>query len=115
MESESGGRHICCSMTSVLLRTVADEVGDDGVTELLSLAGSTRARHFLERPENWVSLDEAVALLEAAVTVTGDPTVAERIGQRTVQQHAGTGVSTILRSLGSPEAVLGAVAKTTSK
>ncbi|HEY4098405.1 MAG TPA: diguanylate cyclase, partial [Baekduia sp.] len=102
-------------MTTVMLRLVGEETGDEGIDRLLAEAGSSRTRTFLQTEENWISLDEAVALLEACVTVTGDPRAAQRIGARTVRQHAGTGVSTLLRSLGSPEAVLQAVATTSAK
>jgi diguanylate cyclase (GGDEF)-like protein len=115
VDATAEGRHICCTKTTTMLRHVQDEAGDAAVEELIRRAGSSRTRRFLETEENWISLDEAVALLEALVDVTGDPDAARRVGARTVQQHAGTGVSTLLRSLGSPEAVLGAIAATSSK
>jgi diguanylate cyclase (GGDEF)-like protein len=115
IDAAADGRHICCTMTTVMLRLVADELGEAGVDALLAHAGSARTRAFLQTEENWISLDEAVSLLEACVAGTGDPTVPRRVGARTVRQHAGTGVSTVLRSLGSPEAVLQAVATASSK
>jgi diguanylate cyclase (GGDEF)-like protein len=116
METESpAGRDICCGMTGVMLRVVAEQAGEPGVERLLALAGSKRSRRYLEAAENWISIDETVALLRASVEVTGDPATPRRIGQRSVQQHAGTAVATLLRSLGSPEAVLEAVAAASSK
>src|SRR6266576_3889289 len=55
-------RHICCSMTSVLLRLVRSECGEDAV-----------------------------------------------------RQHRGSAVATLLRSLGSPEAVLQSITVTANK
>lgn len=105
-EAGGEGRHICCTMTSVALRLVRASHGELGVREMLTLAGSRRDPAFLQDTDNWVSLDEAVAMLEAGVRVSGDPQFARRVGEHAVRQHAGTQVATLLRSLGSPEAVL---------
>ncbi|QEC47309.1 diguanylate cyclase [Baekduia soli] len=114
-EAMPGGRHISCSMTTVMLRLVGQEHGTAGIEELLAAAGVQQTREDLENEENWVTLDEAIALLSACVQVTGDPGFPRRIGEHTVRQHAGTSVSTLLRSLGSPEAVLGAIAQAAGK
>jgi diguanylate cyclase (GGDEF)-like protein len=108
-------RHICCTMTSVLLRTVRSARGEAGVHAVLETAGSRRDVAFLQNTDNWVSLDEAVALLEAGVEVSGDPDFARRAGAETVRQHAGTQVATLLRSLGSPEAVLAGITTAAAK
>jgi diguanylate cyclase (GGDEF)-like protein len=113
--SFSEERHICCSMTSVLLRTVRSQRGTGGVRELLARAGTHHDPLFLEDTDNWVSLEEAMALLEAGIAVTGDPDLPQRVGADTIRQHAGTQVSTLLRSLGSPEAVLAVVTNTSAK
>src|SRR3954453_22068554 len=42
-------RQICCSMTSVLLRTVRSVAGEDGVRAMLAHAGSPHDVAFLER------------------------------------------------------------------
>jgi diguanylate cyclase (GGDEF)-like protein len=102
-------------MTSVLLRLVRAGGGDEAVAAVLAEAGWTRGAAALETTENWVSFDEAVALIEAAVHVSGDPGLARRAGEGAIRQHAGSPVATVLRSLGSPEAVLGAIATTASK
>jgi diguanylate cyclase (GGDEF)-like protein len=112
---EEARSHVCCSMTSVLVRLVRAAGGDDAVAAVLSRAGWTRGAHFLESTENWVSLDGAIALLEAAVAVTGDPELARRTGAEAVRQHAGSPAATVLRSLGSPEAIYGAIVATASK
>jgi diguanylate cyclase (GGDEF)-like protein len=102
-------------MTSVLLRLVRAAGGDEAVAAVLARAGWTRGAQALETTENWVSFDDAVALLEAAVAVTRDPGLARRTGEQAVRQHAGSPAATVLRSLGSPEAILGAIATTASK
>src|SRR3954469_15703659 len=108
-------RHICCSMTSVLLRLVRTECGDDAVVELLREGGSSRGGASLENLENWISLHEAMALLAAGTKLTGDPLFARRVGETTVRQHRGSAVATLLRSLGSPEAVLQGITVTANK
>jgi diguanylate cyclase (GGDEF)-like protein len=112
---EDGDRHISCSMTSVMITLARARGGDSAVAELLRTAGSTRAAAYLENLDNWISHDEATALLEASVQVTGDPQFARRVGEEMVGQHAGKQVATLLRSLGSVEAVLHAVAQTAAK
>jgi diguanylate cyclase (GGDEF)-like protein len=102
-------------MTSVLLRLVRSEGGETAVAELLARAQVRRKPTYLENVDNWISLDEATALLEAGVQQTGDPLFARRVGENTLRQHAGTQVATVLRSLGSTEAVFQAIAQTTPK
>jgi diguanylate cyclase (GGDEF)-like protein len=99
-------RHICCTMTSVLLTLTEESAGPGAVDELLSAADTEHDAAFLSDPDNWISLDEAVSLLEGAQEITGDRLLARRVGEQTVRQHAGTQVATLLRSLGSPEAIL---------
>jgi diguanylate cyclase (GGDEF)-like protein len=108
-------RQLSCTMTNVLLRLVRDAGGEAAVTALLKRAGTKREASFLENVDNWISLDEGCALLEAGALETGDPRFARRVGESTLRQHAGTQVATLLRSLGSVEAVLEAVTLTTAK
>lgn len=114
-DSAASNRHIGCTMTSVLLHLVRDELGADGVAQVLREAGSARDVTFLENQDNWVSLDEAIALLAAGATLTGDPLLPRRVGEQTVRRHAGTQVATLLRSLGSPEAILASIALASGK
>jgi diguanylate cyclase (GGDEF)-like protein len=113
--SENADRQICCSMTSVLVRLVRAEGGEAAVAELLGRAQVKREPTYLENVDNWVSLDEACAMLEAGVEQTGDPAFARHVGEHTLRQHAGTQVATVLRSLGSTEAVLEAIAQTATR
>jgi diguanylate cyclase (GGDEF)-like protein len=102
-------------MPSVLLRRVRKAGGNDAVTELLAKAGVDHTPEYLDEVSNWISYDEAVALFDAAEEMTGDPSIARRIGEQTLAQHAGTPVATLLRSLGSPENVLDKVALTAGR
>jgi len=108
-------REICCSMTSVLVRTVRRIKGEAGVRDLLDLSGSVHDAAFLEDTDNWISLEEANGLLSAGIEVSGDPTLPRRVGADAVRQHAGTQVATLLRSLGSPEAVLAGITTAAAK
>jgi diguanylate cyclase (GGDEF)-like protein len=110
-----GGRHFACTMPSVMLRLLRKQGGSEAVAAVLERAGSSRSPEYLEDVSNWISWDEALALFDAAEDYTGDPGIARRIGERTVAQHAGTPVATLLRSLGSPEEVLSKITVTASK
>jgi diguanylate cyclase (GGDEF)-like protein len=79
--------------------------GENGLNQLLEMAGSKRTIAYLDDVTNWISLDESLALFQAAAEITGDAQIARRIGEEAVAQHAGTPVATLLRSLGSPEEV----------
>src|SRR3954453_10740861 len=114
-DGPAAGNQISCAMTSALVRLVRRDRSQDALDDLLALAGSHRTVAFLEDRENWVSLHEAMALLGAGARLTEDPTFARRVGEEAVRQHAGSQVSTLLRSLGSPEAVLAATATASRK
>jgi diguanylate cyclase (GGDEF)-like protein len=113
--SRETAREICCSMTSVMLRLVRSGGGEAAVAQLLERAEIEREPSYLENVDNWISLDEATRMFEAGVRQTGDPLFARRVGENTLRQHAGTQVATVLRSLGSTEAVLLAVAQSAAR
>jgi diguanylate cyclase (GGDEF)-like protein len=108
-------REICCTMTSVVVKLVRSIGGEAAVRATLVESGTAHHPAFLENTDNWISLAEAVALLEAGIKVTGDPDFARRVGADAVRQHSGTQVATLLRSLGSPEAVLNGITTTAAK
>lgn len=108
-------REICCTMTSVLVRLVRSRGGEAAVRAVLVESGTGHDPAFLENTDNWVSLAEAVALLEAGIRVTGDSEFARGVGADAVRQHSGTQVATLLRSLGSPEAVLNGITTAAAK
>src|SRR5262249_10307133 len=110
-----GGRHLACTQSSVLLRLVRRTRGEDGLRELLELAGSTRSVAYLADTTNWISLDESLALVRGWAELPGGAHIARRVGEEAVAQHAGTPVATLLRSLGSPEEVYRQITLSASK
>jgi diguanylate cyclase (GGDEF)-like protein len=102
-------------MTSVLLRLIRSSGGEAAVVRLLERAAIRHEPAYLENVENWISLAEATAMFEAGVEETGDPLFARRVGENTLRQHAGTQVATVLRSLGSTEAILKAIAQSAAR
>ena len=113
--SGSSPRHIACSLTGTLLQRVARTRGPEAVERVVATAGTPHSAAYLGDPANWISYDEAVAVFSAAVAVTGDPGIARAAGEDTVRQHAGTAVATVLRGMGSPEAILEQVTTAVSK
>ena len=106
---------ISCSMAGTLVRRVRATLGEDAMRDLLRRAGVSYTPEFLDDPGNWIWYREAVALLEAAVEVTGDHDIGRRVGAEAVRRHAGTAVATLLRSLGSPEAIFSHLALAVTK
>jgi diguanylate cyclase (GGDEF)-like protein len=102
-------------MAATLVRHVRTLRGDDGPTQLLRLANVPYTAAYLEDIGNWIWYEEAIALFEAAIELTGDPGLARRVGEEMVRQHAGTPVATLLRSLGSPEAIFDQLAVAVTK
>jgi diguanylate cyclase (GGDEF)-like protein len=107
--------HFACTLSSVLVRRIRRILGEEGLNELLERSGSKRTIAYLDDLTNWISYDEAMALFEAAAELTGDPQIARHVGEETVAQHAGTPVATLMRSLGSPDAIYSAMAQAGSK
>jgi diguanylate cyclase (GGDEF)-like protein len=104
--SADGGAHFSCALTAVVIARVRRVAGDDALPELLRKAGSPHTIEYLADIANWVSYDEAIALLEAGVVVTGDASFARHVGEDTVKRLAGSSNSAVLRGLGSPEELL---------
>jgi diguanylate cyclase (GGDEF)-like protein len=107
--------HFACTLSSVLVRRIRRLLGEEGLTALLERSGSKRTVAYLDDLTNWISYDEAMALFAAAADLTGDPQIARHVGEETVAQHAGTPVATLMRSLGSPDAIYSAMAQAGSK
>src|SRR3954471_23470114 len=106
---------ISCSMASTLVRHVRTQAGDDAVAEILRRSGVEHSAAYLDDPSNWIWQNEAIDLLVASAEVLDDPEIGLHVGEQTVRQHAGTPVATMLRSLGSPEAVFEQLAVAVSK
>src|SRR5215212_8616471 len=97
---------IACSMVSSMLRQVRTALGTGAVEQVIRMAGVPYTADHLDDVGNWIWYEEAIALFEAGAEITGDPKIGLRAGELSLRQHAGTAVATLLRSLGSPEAVL---------
>jgi diguanylate cyclase (GGDEF)-like protein len=104
------GDHFSCSMTAVALARVHAFGGPEAVDEVLRLAGSPRTREYLSDITNWIAYDEAVALWQAGARVTHHPQFARAVGMDAAQRMGTSQVAAMLRSLGSPENVYGAIA-----
>ena len=109
------GSHFSCSMSAVLLARVRDSGGDDAVARLLKLAGSERTEAYLDDIANWISFDEGTALWRAGAQVTSHPAFARAVGEDAVRRLSGSPVATLLRSLGSPQAVYEQIATGATK
>ncbi len=102
-------------MSAVLIARVRAYGGDAAIAELLRVAGSERTVQYLTDIANWISFDEAVALWRAGGQVTHHPEFARAVGEDAVRYLNASPVATVLRQLGSLEAVYGHVATTASK
>ena len=109
------GRHISGMTTTVIVRWVRGQAGDEGVDAMFAYAGDDRPVSEVEDPQSWSSYRQATALLEAAVAVTGRTDAARRIGEEMLAQHRGTPLLDLLQSLGTPEALLESIAASGSK
>ena len=112
---DDAARDVSGAITGVAIGYVRLQRGDAGVQELLAVAGEGRSAEVMSDPAAWVSYGSALRLFEAAETVLADPDTARRIGVHVLDQHAGTEVAELLRSLGSTSAVLENVATTVAK
>ncbi|MGH2887619.1 MAG: hypothetical protein ACRDPA_33795, partial [Solirubrobacteraceae bacterium] len=102
-------------MSAVLLARVRAVGGDDAVADVLRLAGSKRTPEYLCDITNWIAYDEAVALWRAGALVAHHPQFARAVGEDTARRLSGSQVASVLRSLGSPENVYGAIATSTAE
>ena len=64
---------------------------------------------------NWIAYDEAVALWQAGARVTHHPGFARAVGEDAARRLAASQVAAMLRSLGSPERVYGAIATSSAE
>jgi diguanylate cyclase (GGDEF)-like protein len=109
------GNHFACSLSAVLVATVNDAAGPEGVEELLRLAKSKRTPEYLTDISNWIAYDEALALWKAGAQVTHHPQFARLVGETAAKRLNSSPVAALLRSLGSPEACYRQIAVMASK
>ncbi len=98
-------------MSAVLIARAHAYGGAQAVAEVLRLAGSKRSPEYLLDITNWIAYDEAVALWQAGARVTHHPQFARAVGVDAAERLGSSQVASMLRSLGSPETVYGAIAK----
>jgi diguanylate cyclase (GGDEF)-like protein len=101
--------------TRLILDYVRARRGDAGVREMLDLAGETRPLHVLENPRVWSTYNARVRLFDAAGQVTGDPAVAQRIGESVLTSRAHPVLRATVARLGSPRALFRALPTVHSK
>ena len=107
--------HFSCSMTAVLLAYVQAHGGADAVAAVLETAGSRRSPEYLSDIVNWISYDEAIALLRAGKRVTCHPRFAQMVGEEAARRLNGAPMAALFRSLGSPENVYLQIATSSTK
>jgi diguanylate cyclase (GGDEF)-like protein len=105
------GRDVSGAVVSVVVRLVHARSGDVGVTQMLALAGEGRSFCELGDLDGWSSLDEAVALCDAAALVTRDAAIALHVGNLLLAPFPGDDFTDRLRGLGSPGEVVEDVAR----
>jgi signal transduction histidine kinase len=101
--------------TRLAVRYVRARAGEEGVRDMLRLAGETRSAEELEDERTWSTYDQMILLLESAARVLGDPHVSRHMGETAVSAQVGAGLKVLLRALGSPGQVLRHIAQTAPK
>ncbi len=105
-DEASAGRHV----SNAILANVAAELHEMGGHELVArvkqAAGEVRPVEDAASLLGWSSLEQAVALIRAAVTVTGDEDVPFRAGERSFRTVATAEFIDHLRALGGPGELL---------
>jgi diguanylate cyclase (GGDEF)-like protein len=108
--------HAGSGLTSVLmLAYVEREAGREGVDRMLRLAGLTDREQELRDESSWFSFETKIKLWAAAEAVTGEPRVAERVGESVVEFSVALALKQAVRALGSPEFVFRNIARANGK
>ena len=82
---------------------------------MLEAAGLADREQELRDEGSWFSFDTKIKLWQAAEEVTGDPRIAERVGESALDFSVALGLKRALRALGSPEFLFGNIARANSK
>ncbi|HUY86500.1 MAG TPA: sensor domain-containing diguanylate cyclase [Acidimicrobiales bacterium] len=102
-------------MTRAVIRFVRKFGGDDAVSALIAQSGESRSISQLEDVTSWSSYDECCAMLDAAVSVTGDQQIGRKIGEYIITDYDTTEVTDLLRALGSPAECFRNMARASAK
>jgi diguanylate cyclase (GGDEF)-like protein len=106
----------CSGLTSrLILAYVERDGGRPAVDQLLARAGLSDREAELRDENSWFSFETKIKLWDAAAAVTGDPKVAEHVGESALEFGIALGLKRALRALGSPDFVYRNVARANSK
>jgi diguanylate cyclase (GGDEF)-like protein len=94
--------------TRLIVEHVRARAGDEGVDRLLELASLPHELTALVDEASWFTYDEKLRLFAAAAEVLDDDSVGAHVGE-SLFTGVGVGLAAVLRSLGSPGAVLQAL------
>jgi len=101
MSSAGAGSHgVPGAVVHTILTLVRETCGDLGVTQVLDLAAHREAA--IASDGGWTPLEDAVALLQAAVLVTRDDDLALHVGEELLWTGDGGDLAGRLRAFGSP-------------
>ncbi|HLI32976.1 MAG TPA: diguanylate cyclase [Solirubrobacteraceae bacterium] len=92
-----------CALSAMAISHVRRKLGEEGVARLLSEAQSSHDASYLTDVGNWISFDEAIALLRAGEAITQDRHFAMHAGDESIRLLGSSATATVLRSLGSVE------------
>jgi len=103
----NGGGHVSGSVICTLVELTRSRAGESGVAQVLALADDRRDFARLGDRHHWSSLEQTVALFNAASLVIGDQAVALHVGSQLLAGDAE--LAGDLRALGSPAAAFGRI------
>ena len=113
MAPDSGERDFSAGLTRFLLDHIRAELGDDGVSELISRAGSGRSATQLVDSDEWLSYAELRALFEAGADLLGGAEHLARIAMLPVDVTPSDAQYTdMLQALGTPGSLYANMAAT---
>ncbi|MDA8366344.1 MAG: hypothetical protein M0Z62_05205, partial [Actinomycetota bacterium] len=120
-EGAARGQHVSNILLVNLVAELRAMGGDELAVEVLARAGEDRVigdRGTIEEGAfllGWSSLDEAAAVFNAAIEVTGDPDVCFRAGQWAFRGTVSAGLVDGLRALGGPSDLFGLIGPVSAK
>lgn len=108
--------HAGSGVTSGLILSYVERLaGRDGVERTLALAGLAGREQEFRDEDTWFSFETKIALWDAAIAVTGEPRLPERVGESVLDFTVALGLKRALRALGSPDFVYRNVVRANSK
>ncbi len=100
---------------SFIIGYVRTRLGDEGVEELLRLAGEERPLPELLDQRRWSTQEQKMGLFEAAASLLDEPDIGRRVGASVMEQRTSIPLRVVLRAVGSPGALCRSVAKASAK